>query len=135
MAESLGQMTVGLRAVTFVGAVFAALVAAQLYTLIRSGEVGQGWRSFIVGALVFAVWALANFANTYFGPLFAGPRMTLVMDLLQSGFAILFAAGLWSHRQAFYHPDRHRPADAAEGDGDEAEEWFDPQPSGRRNAA
>lgn len=134
MDGGLEPWSAGLRAATFVAAVFAALVAAQLYTLIRAGEAGQGWRSFIIGALVFAVWALASFANTYFAALFAGKRLGLVLDLLQAVFAVLFAAGLWSQRQAFYHPDRHRPVRPVEG-ADELEEWEAGRPSPRREVA
>lgn len=107
---SLELTTAGLRAVTFVAAIFAALVAAQLYNLIKSSDVARAWRSFIVGALVFAVWALASFANTFFGFLFEeGRNIAAVMDLLQALFIGLYAAGLWQLRQLHFHPDRLRP--------------------------
>lgn len=99
----------GLRAATFVVAIFAVLVASQLYNLIKSGELAQTWRPFILGALVFAGWALASFANTFFGFLFEeGRTIALLMDLLLAVFILLFAIGLWGHRQMFYHPDRLR---------------------------
>ncbi|NUQ02103.1 MAG: hypothetical protein HUU35_19830 [Armatimonadetes bacterium] len=116
-----------LRAATFFVAIFAALVSLQLYNLIRTGELAQTWRSFIIGALVFAVWALTNFANTFFGDLFTeGGRLLLVMDLLQMVFVLLLAHGLWRQRQLFYQPGRYRPPqpgpDGVEVDHDDSEE-------------
>jgi len=103
---------VSFSAIEFFGAllaIFAALVAAQLYSLIKAGEVARAWRSFIVGALVFAAWSLTSFANTFFPFVFEeGRRIGVVMDLLQTLFILLFAVGLWLQRQMFYHPGRFR---------------------------
>ncbi|MBI2301128.1 MAG: hypothetical protein HYU66_19635 [Armatimonadetes bacterium] len=100
---------------------FAALVALQLYNLVKSAEMGLAWRPFIIGALVFGVWALASFARTYFASLFeAAERVGLVLDLLQTAFALLFAAGLWQLRQVFYHPERYRQS--GEGPPEEQDE-------------
>lgn len=126
LSTSSGLLTALLRAATFAAAIFAALVAMQLYNLLKAGDVAQAWKSFIVGALVFAVWALTAFANTFFGFLFeSGRSIALVMDLLQTVFVLLFAMGLWQQRQLFYRPDRLRPVrqaleDAADDDEDAA---------------
>ncbi len=121
------QAAIALRGVTFFIAIFAALVAMQLYNLIKAGELAQTWRSFIVAALVFAAWALADFADAYVGDLFAdNGRMDLVLALLRVVFVLLFAGGLWVQRQLFYHPGRVRPkqapADGVEMDHDDGDD-------------
>jgi hypothetical protein len=99
-----------LRAATFLLAIFAALVAGQLYTLARSGEVGRTWRPFIPAALVFAAWAVMMFAQTFFAQLFeSGRALGLVMDGLLTCFVLLFASGLWQARQVYYRPEQYRP--------------------------
>ncbi len=109
----MDELSVGLRAATFFLSIFAALVALQLYNLLRAGELAQTWRSFIIGALVLAVWSLADIANTLLTGLSgSGGRIGLFVDLLRTMFVILYASGLWSQRQLFYHPDRFRPGEA-----------------------
>ena len=123
-------VSVWLRAATFFLAIFGALVALQLYNLIKTGDLAATWRSFIIGALVFAVWALADFANAFCGDLFEqGKRIALVMDLLRALFIALFVAGLWAQRQMFYHPDRMRPAaPGADGVEIEHDDGLPPEP-------
>lgn len=112
----MGHFEAALKVATFVLAIFAALVAGQLYNLIKQGELAQTWRSFIVGALVLAVWALADFANAFFGNLFEdAERIRLVTELLRTVFVLLFVGGLWLQRQMYYHPDRFRPPPASDG--------------------
>jgi hypothetical protein len=104
-----------LRALTFLLSIFAALVASQVYALGRSGALARVWRLFILGALVFAAWSLAAFADTFFGYLFEeGRTIALVMDVLQAVFILLLAAGFWLLRQAYYRPERLRPSRESE---------------------
>jgi len=103
-------LTTALRAGTFFIAIFAALVALQLYNLLKAGEIAQTWQSFIIGALVFAVCSLADFAEAFFPNLFDdSARIRLVVEMLRTAFVLLFAGGLWRQRQTYYHPDRYRP--------------------------
>lgn len=112
----MSDLSLVLRSVTFFLAIFAALVALQLYNLIRTGDLATTWRSFIIGAMVFAAWALADLAALFLGDLFgAGARLRVVLDLLQAAFIALFAGGLWLQRQMFYHPNRFRPPQSVEG--------------------
>lgn len=115
------SLVMSLRAGTFVLAIFAVLVGLQLYNLLKTGEYAKTWKSFIVGALVFAVWALADLADAMFANLFEDTsRIQLVVELLRLAFGLLFATGLWWQRQTFYRPDRLRPpeggADGVESD-------------------
>jgi hypothetical protein len=125
MPEAVNPVVAGLRAMTFLLAVFTALIAAQLYNLIKAGELARSWRPFIISALVFAVWALAWFANTFFGFIFdSRSNLAFVMDLLQTLFILLFAMGFWQQRQAFFNPKQFRPSDE---DGVETLDSPDPQ--------
>ncbi|MCC7493903.1 MAG: hypothetical protein IT204_16220 [Fimbriimonadaceae bacterium] len=107
------EATAVLRAVAFFLAIFGALVALQLYRLIRAGELAGTWRPFIVGSLVLAVWSLTEVADLVLGEPAARPT-TLTVDVLRAAFAALFAMGLWTQRQTFYHPERLRPGPEGE---------------------
>lgn len=115
-----------LRAGTFFIAIFAALVAMQLYNLLKAGEIAQTWRSFIIGAMVFAVWSLADFADAFFANLFEDSgRIKLVLEILRMAFVLLFAGGLWRQRETYYHPDRYRPPEPG-SDGVDIDMVLDP---------
>jgi hypothetical protein len=124
-------LATALRAGTFFIAIFAALVALQLYNLLKAGEIAQTWKSFIIGALVLAVWSLADFADAFFANLFDdSARMKLVLEILRTAFVLLFAGGLWRQRQTYFHPDRYRPpepgSDGVDVDMDLDREFDDP---------
>jgi hypothetical protein len=126
------SLPTALRAGTFFVAIFAALVALQLYNLLKAGEIAQTWRSFIIGALVFAAWSLADFADAFFANLFEdGQRIQVVVEILRMAFVLLFAGGLWRQRQTYYHPDRYRPP-VPGSDGVDVDLEPDDEPSGPR---
>ena len=127
----VNHLSTGLRAATFFVAIFAALVAMQLYNLLKAGEIAQTWKSFIIGALVFAVWSLADFADAFFANLFEhGERIRLVVELLRTAFVLLYAGGLWRQRQTYYHPDRYRPPEPGSDGVDVDLEPDDDRPGG-----
>jgi len=120
-------LATALRASTFFIAIFAALVALQLYNLLKAGEIAQTWKSFIIGALVLAVWSLADFADAFFANLFDdSARMKLVLEILRTAFVLLFAGGLWRQRQTYFHPDRYRPPEPGT-DGVDVDMDIDPE--------
>lgn len=98
-----------LQLVNFVVALFAALVALQLYSLLRTGSVGRTWKILIVGAVILVVHAVAAFMIHCF-PEGVGtmPFAQSVSEVLKTAFVFTLAWGLWMQRQAFYAPWRYR---------------------------
>ena len=88
---------------SFMVAIFAAVVALQLYALLKTGEIGRTWRVLILGAGIFALHTLIGIGH-YFD--YFDDHGTY--ELSQLLCIIVLAYAFWLQRSAFCRPRVHR---------------------------
>ncbi len=81
----MSQAVAVLQALTFITAAFCAIVAAQLYLLLKTGEVGKTWRFLIMAVLLFALHSAIGFLQTigaqYPPILYEGTKFAVILCL------------------------------------------------------
>lgn len=88
---------------TFFAAIFATVWAIELYSLLKTGEVGKTWRVIVVATILFAVSEVFKF-----GELLGYLPQHHVNDYLELPFIIILATACYMQRKAFFMPKHYR---------------------------
>lgn len=91
------------QALTFFAAIFATIWAIELYSLLKTGEVGKTWRVVVIATLLFAVSEILKFGETF--------QYLLPLNLheyLDLPFILLLAIACYMQRKAFFMPQHFR---------------------------
>ncbi|MBI3920181.1 MAG: hypothetical protein HY318_02090 [Armatimonadetes bacterium] len=91
------------QALTFIAAIFATIWAIELYSLLKTGEVGKTWRVVVIATLLFAVSEIEKFGETYQYL----PTLNL-HEYLDLPFILLLAIACYMQRKAFFMPQHFR---------------------------
>lgn len=90
---------------TFAFSVIAAVLAIDMYALLRTGEFGRTWRILITASVMFAL-AQAMHLAAWFD--WQAVRQYHLADIAQLAFVLMLAFAFYSQRQAFSQRDKTR---------------------------
>jgi hypothetical protein len=102
----------------FVFSVVAAGIAINLYSLLRTGQIGASWRILIIASVLFALVQAVKLAEVLRAPAGSSTRLSALIELV---FVLALAYAFFLQRQVFseaHHTLRHE--DRAETEEEEA---------------
>jgi hypothetical protein len=85
---------------SFAVSVVAAVLAIDMYRLLRTGEVGNAWRVLIVASVLFAFTLALRFAENFHWSGLDRLRLSRIGELL---FVFALASSFYMQRRAFSH--------------------------------
>lgn len=114
---SVSPYTAVLGALSFFGSVVAALLALNLYSLLRTGKVGASWRVLIIASFIFAVLQATRLLEVVF-PLPDEVPLSSVIELV---FILALAYAFFLQRRLFVNSEEsaNETDDALEAEGEE----------------
>lgn len=119
VAPSLTSPAVMASLLSFVLSVGAAILAINLYALLRTGQMGASWRVLIIASVLFTLLQAVKFAELVL-PTASGWHLSAIIEVI---FILALAYAFWLQRRVFMetHAQRHG-LEKSEIEDDEEEE-------------
>lgn len=96
--------------------IIAAVLAIDMYKLLRTGEFGKTWRTLIIASVMFALLQVLRMARVFdIGSL----TITHLAEIVELCFAITLAYAFYSQRKVFTHEHMRDAKDEPLNDEDE----------------
>lgn len=108
--------------------IIAAVLAIDMYTLLRTGQFGNSWRVMIIASVIFALVQVLRLAEILHWESFQVYALSQIVELV---FVIALAYAFFLQRKAFTLAERHHKATEEpedyedEADDTRATEWDD----------
>jgi hypothetical protein len=90
---------------TFALSVIAAVLAIDMYALLRTGEFGRVWRILIIASVMFALAQAMRLANWLEWDVV---RQFYLADIAQLAFALMLGYAFYAQRVVFSQRDKNR---------------------------